>query len=333
MESINFSTYYRPKTFSEVVGQDTAVAVLKRIAMADGISVRSIFLKGAYGSGKSTLARIFGRALSCEQFKKTGEVCNECASCKEALAKNSQLYLEFDSSVVGNVERIRDLQQQLSYVPSKGRRLVVFDEIHAASNAAQNAMLKMIEEGIPNTIFLFASTDEIIPTIKSRSICLDISTIPFDKIKQRVLEVANNQNIEVDGQILDTIAMKSGGHMRDALSLLQLYSLAGTDGLKTSYQLVVNFFVKALQSKVDEANEILREILSYNTVDIRNSINLFIRNTYCADANSPLYKLQQTGVINKIFAFIFTPANQLALRDEVGIEIVFKSFLDKVKAK
>ena len=332
MENINFATEFRPKTFNEVVGQDTAVSVLKKIAMADGISVRSIFLKGAWGSGKSTLARIFGRALNCKTFKQTGDVCNECDSCKEALAKNSQLYLEFDSSIVGNVERIRDLQQQLAYIPN-GRRLVVFDEIHAASNAAQNAMLKMVEEGVPNTIFLFASTDEIIPTIKSRSVCLDISTIPFDKIKERVAEVATKQQIKFDDNVLNTIALKSAGHMRDALSLLQLYSLAGEEGLKTSYQQVIQFFTKSVTGKIDEANELLKTILLYNTTDIKNSIYLFIRNVYCSSKEDFLYKFLQTGLINKIYSFFFNPTSQMAMKDEIGMEILLRTFLDKINKK
>ncbi len=328
-ESINFATYFRPQTYSEVVGQDIPKSVLKKVAMTDGISVRSIFLKGAFGSGKSTLCRIFAKSMNCSQFKKTGEVCNECDSCKEVNAKNSQLYYEFDSATVGNVEYIRNLQEQLSYVPN-GRRVVVFDEIHAASKAALNAMLKMVEEGVPNTVFVFASTEDILPTIKSRSLCLDITTIPMDLIKQRVKQVAEMANVSITDEALTNIALKSGGHMRDAMSLLQLYSLCGDEGLKTSYSLVYKFFGKCLSKKKTDAEALLIEILKYPMVDIKSSIYNFIRNAYLADSTSSLFKIQQSGTINKVFQFFFTPVAQAAIKDEFGLELLLRNFMDKL---
>ena len=328
-DSVNFSTHYRPMTFADVVGQDIPKLVLKKIASAPGISARSIFLKGAYGSGKSTLARIFGRAVNCEQFLKTGEVCNECDACKEALAANSQLYYEFDSSVAGNIDAIRSLQEKLAYTPN-GRRVVVFDEIHAASRAAQNAMLKMIEDGIPNTFFVFASTEDILPTLKSRSICLDVTTIPHDLIKERLKFVAADRNISVSDVDLDSIAIKSGGHMRNAMSILQLYSLAGAEALESSYTKVVKFFKAACGKKKDIAEQLLQEILKFNVVDVRNSINLFIRNAFIADANSDLYIFVSSGLISKIYSYTFSQVSQLALKDEMGVELYFRSFLEKV---
>lgn len=329
MESINFSTYYRPKTFSEVVGQEVPKSVLRKIAMTDGISVRSVFLKGSYGSGKSTLCRLFGKAMNCSQFKKTGEICNECASCKEVEAANSQLYFEFDSSVAGNVDAIRALKDRLSYLPN-GRRVVVFDETQSASKAALNALLKMVEDGIPNTMFVFASTEDILPTIKSRSVCLDITPIPHELIVHRLQEISALQNVEINSTQLDTIAVKSNGHMRDALSLLQLYSLAGDEALRSSYFSIVKFFRFALQKKLQEAELSLTDILTYPIVDIRNSLYIFIKNCYLAKQGSDLYMFNQSGVVNKIYGFTFSSVSQQALKDEMGIELYFRSFLDKV---
>ena len=78
MKTGNLATDYRPSSFKDVLGQDLAVTVLKKIALADGITARAIFLKGSYGSGKSTLCRIFGKAMNCKNLKKLGDVCNEC---------------------------------------------------------------------------------------------------------------------------------------------------------------------------------------------------------------------------------------------------------------
>ena len=109
----NLATDYRPTNFAEVLGQQTAVAMLKQIAKANGIACRAIFLKGSYGSGKTTLAGIFAKAMNCQEFKKTGDICNTCSACKESEAKNSSLYYEFDSTVVGNSEGIKKLTELL----------------------------------------------------------------------------------------------------------------------------------------------------------------------------------------------------------------------------
>ena len=125
-------TLYRPKSFKEVIGQPLAVSLFKKLAMCDGIVVRSVFVKGFYGSGKTTLARIFGKALNCRNFKKLGDVCNECPECIEAESATSQTYYEFDSAAVGNVESVKSMLDRLSLY-NRGRRLVCMDEIHAVS--------------------------------------------------------------------------------------------------------------------------------------------------------------------------------------------------------
>ena len=231
-----------------MVGQDIPKAVLKKIALADGISVRSVFLKGAWGSGKSTLARIFGKAMGCHNLKSLGDVCNSCPGCLEAEAANSQTYFEFDSSVAGKIDSINALKDRLSYL-SNSRRVVVFDESQASSRAALNALLKLIEDGVPNTMFVFVSTEDILETIKSRSVCLDITPIPHELVVNRLKEVAEIQKLSITPLHLETIAVKSHGHMRDALSLLQLYSLAGAEALKSSYSLIVKFFFSALRKR------------------------------------------------------------------------------------
>lgn len=125
-----FATEYRPKTFSEVEGQDLAKATLKAIANSEGIKVQSILLQGAWGSGKTTLARIFAKAVNCKEFHKTGEVCNQCESCLDADRPSSLLYREYDATRVGNVEAIKALTESLQIKNFEGRRVVCIDEVH-----------------------------------------------------------------------------------------------------------------------------------------------------------------------------------------------------------
>lgn len=697
----NLANLYRPKTFKEVVGQDLAVSALKRIAHADGISVRSVLLIGSWGSGKTTTARIFGRALNCEHFKENDDVCNECPKCKDAMTKTSQLYMELDATSVGNVEAIRNISERLSIVPN-GRRLVVVDEIHAASSAALNALLKLIEDGVPNTMFMFClakgtliptskgvkpieriqpgdevytltglkkvkalhvngikecvtlktksghtlvatpnhriqvlrqgeivwseikdikitdsipisasdvmskgqsslsipeceligrivgdgyyngyhlgvlfnyseweygkallesaqveykpdfrksvvevtihnsgelknvwgflpyvngekqiptsvwnmdssqvkaflkgwrgadmgksnkclhikseklakqvsilamysgetisvrrrirevaedsrscgvkkgcysysevrsnsnkvipfdrtlveeilldppvfdwrtdtkvvdgltklrqriqgkgnyniswdllrgnknydipyanyvkvesiehfgecevydleldhpdksfiadgfsvhncTTEEILPTIKSRSLCIDIGTIPLNVLSDRIREIAQSRGTEISEQNLAVLAMKSQGHMRDALQLLQLYELAGERGLDSSYFKFKSFIINAFsKNPKQDPKEILLDILKYPTADIKMSIGTFIRSIFTAEPNTVEAKLAVAGLGKTLFGYFFTPTAQQALRSEVGTEILLRAFLEKATAK
>lgn len=326
----NFSTKYRPQTFSEVVGQEIPKTVLKKIALSPGIACRSIFLKGSWGSGKTTMARIFARSMNCSEFHKTGEVCNSCPACQEAKAQNSQLYMEFDATTAGNVDSIRALHDKLSYLPPKGmRRVVVFDEVHACTTAALNALLKLVEEGIPQTIFVFCSTEDILPTLRSRSICLDITTIPPVLMSERIKEIASIEGVSISSNDINTICTKSKGHMRDAISILQLYSLAGHEVLKTPTELIYKYILSCLKKDRATALTYIPEIMSYPTTDITSSITGLIQGIYISDETSPYYQLLKSGVVNKLFNFFYTPVNQQAFKSEVGTELVLRSFLEK----
>jgi len=323
----NFATYFRPRTFSDVVGQEVVKEALIRIAKSDGIVCRAIFLKGAYGCGKTTLCRIFAAAMNDADFAKVGDVTP--SNCADVYAQNSQLYMEFDASVAGNIESIRALSERLSTIPN-GRRVVVFDEIHAASRTALNALLKMVEDGVPNTVFVFASTEDILPTIKSRSLCLELTTIPHVQMKQRLVQVCGELSLAITDEQLDAVCMKSGGHMRDALSVLQLFSVVGAEALRTSYGDVARFFVSCAKRDRDGASAVLSDLMRYNVVDVRNSLGLFIRNCFVAKSTDKLYAFQRAGLSGKIFGFFYSPIIQSALKDEVGTELAFRSFIDKM---
>ena len=312
--------YARIESFEQVVSDVYDLTVPE---------VHEFYAQGTWNHN-TTLSKIFAKAVNCKEFKSTGDVCSECDPCKEVAAINSQMYLELDSSVVGNVESIRALKERLSYYPQTGRRVVVFDESHAVSNAAQNSLLKMIEDGVPNTFFLFASTNDVIPTIKSRSLCLDISLIPTELIANRVTHVAQSEGIEISHDSAYQIAMKSGGHMRNALSILQLYQLAGESALSTSYHDIIEIFKFMFSNRRSDAIATLDKIMMYPVIDILNSINLFIKNCFLAKQGDPLYQFQSSGLIYKIYSYVYTPVSQQALKDEFGVELFFRAFIDKL---
>ena len=128
--------------------------------------------------------------------------------------------------------------------------------------------------------------------------------------------------------------MKSQGHMRDALQLLQLYELAGERGLDSSYFKFKSFIINAFsKNPKQDPKEILLDILKYPTADIKMSIGTFIRSIFTAEPNTVEAKLAVAGLGKTLFGYFFTPTAQQALRSEVGTEILLRAFLEKATAK
>lgn len=321
--------FIQPDIYPDFVKEVTVEQVSHTIDLQ--CSTAPVFYTSGIITHNTTVARLFGKALNCEHFKENDDVCNECPKCKDAMTRTSQLYMELDATSVGNVDAIRNLSDRLSIMPN-GRRAVIFDECHAASNAALNALLKIVEDGVPNTMFIFCSTEDILPTIKSRSLCIDIGTIPLNVLSARIKEIADSRNLPISDQNLSILAMKSQGHMRDALQLLQLYELAGERGLDSSYFKLRSFIVNCLSRNPKTDPElILNDILRYPTADIKLSVGMLIRNIFKAEQGTPDYKLLQAGLGKSLFSYFFSPLSQQALRSEVGTEILLRAFLERTK--
>lgn len=332
MTDNNFATKYRPTTLNDVVGQDVAKAVLARIAGAEGTICRGVTLTGDFGCGKSTLARIFGRMLNCEHFKKTGDVCNDCPDCIEASSKSSQTYLEIDATR-GGVDVVRSLTERLRIpAPNGKRRLVVFDEVHTYGSQALSVLLKLVEEGVPNTIFMFCTTEtpssNIMRALWSRCINLQVTQIAYDEMKPRLEEIATKEGITLTDSITRLIHVKSDGHMRTAVSLLQLYKMSGESALVDLEPLIEKFFMSCFAKNRDDANSALTDLLHYPLVEVRVALNNYIRSIYVANEGVKL-KMRRAQISTKLFGYFFNPTAQSALADECGMELLFRSFIDK----
>jgi DNA polymerase III subunit gamma/tau len=320
------TTELRPRKFSDVVGQEVAISALKKLAHSEGVNVRSILLKGSWGSGKTTLARIFGKAVNCEHFKELGDVCDECEGCKAASVKNSQTYIENDSTVVGSVEAVRNMDILFSSAVN-GRRVIVFDEVHAASKAAQTALLKPIEEGVKDTFFVFCTTDSVIDTIRSRSLELSITTLPANLIKDRIREVALRRGVLIEEHQLDALALKSKGHMRDALSIYELFELVGDAALKTPLSFLKKLIVQSIRK--ENVQETLHTIMLYPLVDIQSSIKILLINSFNGESNFDL-QLRKQRLHRVLFDFLYSPIAQEAMRDEFGMEILLNALYERL---
>lgn len=213
---------YRPQTFDTVVGQSHITTTLKNAIRHQQLAHAFLFC-GPRGVGKTTCARILAKTINCENQTKDGEACDKCQSCTSFNDGASMNYFELDGASNNSVDNIRDLVDQVRFVPQTGKyKVYVIDEVHMLSSSAFNAFLKTLEEPPPYAIFILATTEKhkILPTILSRCQIFDFKRITTNDTVHHLEEICAKEEIKSDKASLQVIAQKSEGCMRDALSIL-----------------------------------------------------------------------------------------------------------------
>jgi DNA polymerase-3 subunit gamma/tau len=220
---------YRPQTFEEVVGQGHVTQTLKNAVRQDRIAHAYLF-SGPRGVGKTTIARILAKALNCEKGP-TPDPCNQCPMCRGITDGSVTDVYEIDGASNTGVDDIRELRENVRYLPSAGRyNIYIIDEVHMLSINAFNALLKILEEPPAHVVFIFATTEphKIPVTILSRTQRFDFRRIGTEKIEKRIHEISEREGVAVTKEAAAVIAREAGGSMRDAQSLLdQVIGYAG----------------------------------------------------------------------------------------------------------
>ena len=213
---------YRPTVFSDVCGQDHITAVLKNQLETGKVSHAYIFC-GSRGTGKTTCAKILAKAVNCEH-PVGGEPCNECDSCRAILEERLLDVVEMDAASNNGVDHIRRICDEVQFLPTEGKkRVYIIDEVHMLSGSAFNALLKTIEEPPSHVLFILATTEmnDIPATVMSRCQRFDFKRITPQVVSQRLLWIAERENINLTPEASLVIAKLSDGALRDALSLLE----------------------------------------------------------------------------------------------------------------
>lgn len=214
---------YRPKCFSDVVGEEHITDILKN-ELRSGKIFHAYLFTGPRGTGKTSCAKILAKAVNCLNSK-DGDACCECDSCR-AIEQGDVLDItEIDAASNNGVENIRDLKEQVSYTPTSAKyRVYIIDEVHMLSIGAFNALLKTLEEPPAHIIFILATTEvhKLPATILSRCQRFDFHRISSEAISRRIQYIAEKEGFTVDASAADMIAALSDGGMRDALSTLDL---------------------------------------------------------------------------------------------------------------
>ncbi|MBI9076415.1 MAG: DNA polymerase III subunit gamma/tau [Desulfatibacillum sp.] len=212
---------YRPLTFDEVVAQPHITDTLKN-AIKQSRVAHALCMAGPRGTGKTTVARILAKAMNCVNGP-TPEPCGVCASCREITAGNAVDVFEIDGASNNSVDQVRELRENVQYAPARGNyKVYIIDEVHMLSQAAFNALLKTLEEPPPHVMFILATTEshKIPVTILSRCQRYDFKRISLDAIVGHLAKLADLEKFTIEEQSLWAVARRSGGCMRDALSLL-----------------------------------------------------------------------------------------------------------------
>lgn len=212
---------WRPKTFTEVVGQKQVSHTLMRAIEEDKVAHAYLFA-GPRGTGKTSMAKIFGRAINCAEGPTT-HPCGVCESCKQGLQGQSLDIIEIDAASNRGIDDVRSLREQVNFLPVIGRKKVfIIDEAHMLTTEAWNALLKTIEEPPSHVMFIFATTEpEKLPvTIVSRCQRYTFRRITAQDIAEQLLYVAKESGIDLDPAAAQLIAVHADGGLRDALSIL-----------------------------------------------------------------------------------------------------------------
>ncbi len=212
---------WRPSGFKDVKGQDPIVRTLKNQITSGRIGHAYLFC-GTRGTGKTSIAKIFAKAVNCEN-PQDGSPCGECQICKNIASGASLNVVEIDAASNNGVENIRDIREQVQYPPTEGKyRVYIIDEVHMLSTGAFNALLKTLEEPPSYVIFILATTEahRIPITVLSRCQRYDFKRISIRTLTDRLKELSQAEQIEVEDSALTYIAKAADGSMRDALSLL-----------------------------------------------------------------------------------------------------------------
>jgi DNA polymerase-3 subunit gamma/tau len=237
---------WRPRTFTDVVGQPEIVRALTNALTQDRMAHAYLF-SGPRGVGKTTSARLLAAGINCRSASgPTPSPCGTCESCQEVLEGRSIDALEIDGATHGKVDQARDLIEIVGYAPVRDRRKVfIIDEVHAISAAAFQALLKTLEEPPSHAVFILATTErhKIPATILSRCQRFDFRRLTDTEVADRLAEIAHREGYAVDvaekpapwvePAALAALAAAATGSLRDGLSLLD-QAVAQTGGRVTA---------------------------------------------------------------------------------------------------
>lgn len=290
MEYISLYRKYRPKTFSDVVGQEVVVKILKNSILNNKISHAYIF-SGPRGTGKTSIAKIFSKAVNCLNTT-DGDLCNNCENCLQNIDEEIDI-IEIDAASNNGVDEIREIRNNVKLMPVHLKyKVYIIDEVHMLSTSAFNALLKTLEEPPKHVIFILATTEfnKIPATVISRCQKFDFKKITNKQIEDRLKYILEQEKKSLNDEVISLIAKLSDGGLRDAINMLDqvislekenvtvddVYNLIGDISEKNIIILLENIVSGNIKETLKNINEYYEE--GKNFINICERLQLLIRN-------------------------------------------------------
>lgn len=302
---------YRPKTFNEVIGQKHITTSLENALKTQKFG-HAYLLTGTRGIGKTSVARIFGKAIRCEQRTSEQNSCGVCPSCQDFDSGSSLNVLEIDGASNNSVENIRDLINEVHFLPSVGKyKIYIIDEVHMLSTSAFNALLKTLEEPPEHVIFILATTDpeKLLGTVLSRCQRFDFRECSQEDLLLHLKDICIKENItyEKDYLLLD-ICKLGNGSVRDTLSFLDQvlsfseHNVINEEILAISLGLAKRTAIKDLTSGIlggdtEGISKIYRQ-MSKENVPVKNIIMSVLDNLFEIIENFEAYQSTENNCVD-----------------------------------
>jgi len=291
---------YRPQKFAEVLGQKHIKITLQNEIAHNKLAQAFLFC-GPRAVGKTTLARVLAKSINCLQ-RKDGEYepCGKCANCLSITAGNNLDIIEIDAASNTGVDNVRENIISFSRLtPNQAKyKVFIIDEVHMLSTSAFNALLKIIEEPPTYVIFILCTTEihKVPSTIVSRCERFDFKRIGILDIVSKLKKIALQEKVEIDDKVLEAVARRSGGHLRDAESLLgQVFALGDKNITLEQAELIIPSYNN------NEAVDLIDCLNRKDIIKAISLINFLVDNgTNIRNFNSEVVNLIRKMIIAKI---------------------------------